>query len=145
MATWLSSEDGVVGDVLWRHGKLYIRWYDGTGQRRQQATACTRESEAKAILREREVEAQKVRDGRLPQPMAPTPEEKRRKTITVRELARHFLGEVEAIRDTRRRGSRTSPTIVATRGRTFAACRGGSPIGRRRAFTCSTWSGCAMH
>ncbi len=84
-----------MGDIKRRHGKLYIRWYDGAGRRKQEATACKNEKQARDLLRERETEAQKVRDGRLAQPLGLTEDEKRRRVITVRDLAARFLGDTE--------------------------------------------------
>ncbi len=84
-----------MGDIKRRHGKLYIRWYDGTGKRRQKATTCRTEAQALKLLRDKEAEAEKVRDGRLEQPLGPTAEDLARRVITVRDLAARFLGDVE--------------------------------------------------
>lgn len=84
-----------MGDIRYQRGKICIRWYDGHGKRRQQATNCKTEREARALIREREAEAQAVRDGRLVQPLGATDEQRRQKTITVAELVAHFLGDVD--------------------------------------------------
>ena len=84
-----------MGSIARRGKKLYILWYDGHGKRRQEATAAKNERQAKAIILEREQEAQMIRDGRLVQAPGATDEQKRQRAITLRDLIAQFLGDVK--------------------------------------------------
>jgi len=54
-----------MGDVREKSGRLYIRWYDGEGVRRQESLPSTAtRHDARRTLAEREAEAAQIRDGR---------------------------------------------------------------------------------
>lgn len=69
----------------------YIRFRDVDGKWKQRHSKATSKEGAKDVLAHAEA---RVKRGLVGMP-EPTPEERTRATITVAELARHFLGEVE--------------------------------------------------
>lgn len=84
-----------MGSIAKIGDKLYLRYREADGKQRMKlARGCTTRAEAKVMLAEVE---RRVMLGQLgvPEPVEETPEELRRRTLTVRQLGAHFLGDVE--------------------------------------------------
>jgi len=86
-----------VGDVLNRGTRDRPRWYcryvDTDGRRKQKATHQPTKQEAERFLAAIEARIARGEVGII----EPTPEERSRKSITVRELLQRFLGEIEGV------------------------------------------------
>lgn len=83
-----------MGSIQRRGKKLYLRYTDANGtERTKLARGCTTLEQAKRMLGEVE---RRILAGELGVPEV-TPEQKARRTITVRELSARFLGDVEGV------------------------------------------------